>query len=510
MEQILNRVNSNRLIIQNNEENKKRNEIKKITKLCNFFHYDVIPNKVLMEQANGIANRFRNIFVEMTSCVNLPDDCKYTMEKMNHLYEKPEVENLHQIWLNIYNEIKIIKSIRKQGKIYNDLTSCLNPGQLLQCDFYRALQTFDDHGFEIIHVKENLDRFCSRQSALTNNTFSFYVRKKNWMLKVAFFDDSDCVSGILRPKIIIDMITKKEYDGEDFYGWNSYEKNTKCMIKMFDIGYDAMVTEYFGHLIQLTNVLKENNMLVDEAIVNPRSCRYFCDYNHVKHTIFLPSIYHKKLYLHMRFADKIVLSFKEYHFHLHRNEKIGMHADYDKQRYYIIHFNNSEQIPQIIEIIKCFLTESNPTYKYIFIENDIEQTLDPLIEYINSIKKNCQFSISDNSLSDLYKGLIIDYNILLESKHFFTDEIYHPCIININIKYDKNIDDSNCFLSIKMHDRNKSSMIKIMNDDDDENENDNNMNDDDKKSANIVETKFTGNLTFLILTTINFINGMIL
>ncbi|XWV25877.1 putative orfan [Tupanvirus soda lake] len=473
MNQILERICQNKIIYQQNEQSriKKKNDKEKKTMdmLNSLYSAEAIPKSIVMKEADGIADRFKTIFLERAPWMDLPkenfntisyenimekshDGKRWWIRTMDKLYEKSNVDDLYNYWIGIYEKIKSITLIHDQGKEYNKLTSNLNPGQLLQCDFYRAVQTFYDYGFEIVQIKENLGRFCARQSAISaSGTLKFIIRKNNWIVKVSFSDDCDCVSGILRPIYIIDMDTRKKYHGEDFYAWNSCEEDTKCMIRMFEIGYDGMIYERFGHFIALTKYLYERDIIISSGEVDKTNCRYFKDWNNVYHTISIPILNPKILYLHIDpRQNKLVLSFGKYMFPNNYTE--GTHSNHG-ERYYVIDFKNENDLPKVIEIIRCFLKECNPNYKRTYVKDKIIYTLDPLIEYVNEIKTNCRLEIRDNELeTDLYKGLVINYLIKINDNQHVQDNLYKPCSVHINIRYNKKENPDLCSMNIKMYD----------------------------------------------------------
>ncbi|XWV24640.1 putative ORFan [Tupanvirus deep ocean] len=470
MEQILEILNSNKKIYQKYvTEHAKQidKEKRKIIELTVLFNSQPVAKDSVMEQANGISDRFKNIVIERKSWLSIPkenfgmvspenqmeksDDSKlWWIKTMNNLYERCDVPDLYNYWLDIYGKIKDITYIRDQGEMYHKLTSHLNPGQLLQCDFYRAVQTFFDYGFEIMRIKENLGRFCARQSAISaSDTLKFVIRKNNWIAKVSFTDDIDCISGILRPSIILDMLCEKKYDGEDFYAWASAEENTKYMIKMFEIGYDAMINEYFGHYLALTKYLYEKDIIVNSAPISKNTCRYFDKSKEIYHKISMPTINSKILYLHFKpIQNKLVLSFDKYVFPDNYTE--GAHKS-NNGRYYVIDYNNVKELPKVIEIVRCFLKETNPNYKRVYTVGNDEYTLDPLIDYLMEIRKKCRLAIHDNELdTDLYNGLIINYNINIIDNLGMQSESYLPCNIQINVRYHQKENPTLCSLDIKM------------------------------------------------------------
>lgn len=167
---------------------------------------------------------------------------KWWIETMKELFDRPDIDNLYQFWLNVYEKISNISSIREQSDLYHQLTNHLNPAQLMQCDFYRILKTFESNNFEILQIKENLGRYCAGQSCLNaSGIFCLIIKKRPWIVKVRFSDDYDCVAGIFRPEIILNMDDNREYQGEYFYAYNSAEYDTLCMIRMFEVGYEQNI-----------------------------------------------------------------------------------------------------------------------------------------------------------------------------------------------------------------------------------------------------------------------------
>ena len=346
-------------------------------------HYLLRPimHEDLVNQGNGIADRFKNILLATTHAKIIPNDFsqeELLVEKllldtkknwtstMLKLYNKLDITNLYQYWLSIYNKIKTTPSIHDQNKYYSLLTADLNPGQLLQCDFYKAIQTFIDYGFQIVHVKENLSRYYARQfNNCANDTFKFIVKKNNWIAKVGFTDDSNCVAGILCPKNIIDINTGLEYEGEDFYAWNSYEKNIKCMLRMFDVGYEAMTKEFFGDIIMLTNFLSKENLISQPVETKNNMCRYFADWNRLYYVIATNNT-NNKLYLHISHWDKrLFLSCNEYIFVDNYDE--GLHFN-SKGRYYTINFNDENDIPKVNTIIQYFIKIHTSLWNDLFLQ----------------------------------------------------------------------------------------------------------------------------------------------
>jgi hypothetical protein len=474
MEEILTKIKNNQKFYQNYDFKRKNDfEYKKmlrINKLKSMYLNENMTISNLIAKGSTLADRFKSIYSEKISLVNdnnsleetnnIDNSQKWWFNALRKLYNKPDVSDLYGFWTEIYKTIKTISPLYEQGKCYNKLTKELNPGQLLECDFYRAVHTLTDNGFDILNVKENLHAFRARQSSSARyaETFKFFIRKNNWMAVVNFFDDYDCKCGILRANLILNLQNDKYYDGEDFYGWNSSVKETDAMLDLFDIGYDEMMLKHYKHFIELDKFLLEKNCFVKMAGTSTNNCRYYADIINVKHIIRIPSINQKKLYLCLD-NEMILLTHHEYIFSLEKTA--GMHIENtSNNRYYIVEFSSASDIPRIWDAINCFLRETSTDYEPEYHYNEQSYTLKPLIEYFNQNihKLNMRFYVK--RLSDLFQGIIINHEFRITSKNYHVQFPDHkPLMLLINIKYDKNSADNLCEFVIKMFEFDGSKFI---------------------------------------------------
>ncbi len=458
MEEILSKIKSNQRKIADDQLMKKiefeQKKISAISNLKSAYKNKAIDHQDLMIQASGIAERFKTIYLKKLSWLDISDDDKdfdshskkYWINTMISAYNKKiDIENIYDFWLDVYNKISTIPSIHNQGKKYSELTKSLNPGQLVQCDFYRAIQTFMDHKFEILQVDESLENFSNRVLPATPAVFFFIIRKKNWIAQVNFFDDNDCISGILRSKYIIDMNKNIVYEGEDFYAWNSIEANTISIIDMFDIGYDAMMDKRYGHLYKL------ENFLFDKGYIKDISERSLCSYNNkifnnkCCYAINVPEINPLTIYLHLDYLpNKIILSLSKYIF-IDKNQ-VGIKNN-GKDKTLIIEFNHESDMENIKQEIDCFLYETNPGYMPNYLSNDGSiQTLKSLTDFYKTIDIKPTIEIED--LSNLYKGLIIYQKFTMTNKYLYGKE-YRQMITMVSLKYDKSNIQNLCQLDIE-------------------------------------------------------------
>lgn len=202
-----------------------------------------IPYQTLLDKRSEIADRFKLIYLERKNLFNgsnkflIQEIDQYYQEKyqytltwwvklMDELYKKPEIENLYQYWLTVYEKIKKIPSIHEQSKEYYKLTSHLNPGQMLQCDYYRVVQTFQNYRFHVVRFEEDLGKYCAGHSRNTRAIFKFVLIQKPWILKMYYSDNVACVVGNLKPYYIFNVEQEKEYEADNFFSYHTLSEDT--------------------------------------------------------------------------------------------------------------------------------------------------------------------------------------------------------------------------------------------------------------------------------------------
>ena len=192
-----------------------------LKKLKKCYRKKSIPLEILLEHGHSLANRFKIIYEEGKST---PTNWGNTM---NLSYQKPDIKNLYDFWLDINQKIKLIPSIHQQSKEYSKLTNCLNPGQLLQCDYYRILQTFQEYGFQVLMFKENLGKYCTELSSGNSyRVFKFIIKNKHWLISMYYTNNVICVIGNLKPDLILNVKENREYVGDNFFSYNFIDKDT--------------------------------------------------------------------------------------------------------------------------------------------------------------------------------------------------------------------------------------------------------------------------------------------
>ena len=208
-----------------------------------YHHQKRISYTVLLDRGAELADRFKLVYLERknlyvkASPKSIKNMDKSFMEKyqytlswwiqlMDGLYQKAEIENVYQFWLNIHDKIKKISSIHDQSKEYVKLTGGLNPGQLLQCDYYRIIKTFQDYQFDVIYVEENLGKYCAGESRSNRQVFKFVIKKKPWILKMYYSDNVMCVIGNLKPYYILNVKEGLEYEADNFYSYHTFDEDT--------------------------------------------------------------------------------------------------------------------------------------------------------------------------------------------------------------------------------------------------------------------------------------------
>ena len=111
-------------------------------------------------------------------------------------------------WTNSGNTEKVAMAIR------DTLESFSGEVTYLKVEDAKELP-FEDNQFEILQVKESLKNFHARKLYDSPAVFKFIIRKNNWMALVKFYDTCDCVSGILRPRYILDIDTNRPWIGNN-------------------------------------------------------------------------------------------------------------------------------------------------------------------------------------------------------------------------------------------------------------------------------------------------------
>lgn len=331
---------------------------------------------------------------------------------------------------------------------YQNLVRKLKQKYIVACDYLRMIYVLRQQSFSITHINFHLENFNNRYlpgPICITNVFDGICKKISldgtiWLCKFAFFDENDYAEdgnggALILSNIcyVTNMLDQNMLDQNMLNQYNDtncrcviYPRNYECIIHdsiMNGISASAnnMYKHYFDLAYRLGEKYKEFDVIESQKIIS-RSLKLNSNWNiqltskSVKFTIFICKFWDTKLLL----TDKKInecdyYKIKDSHKIIsdgYIEHESSLLLD-DEKKYYLIHFNCSDDIDNVFKGIDAFIKCSKNQFGWI--ENKICYDFDFFKKWMldnNFIDSKRTYCTYLNNKLDICKNEILHLEIL--------------------------------------------------------------------------------------------------
>jgi hypothetical protein len=325
-----------------------------------------------------------------------------------------------------------------------------------QRQYYHCVKTIKKFEIDIYGIKKDPTQYLNRRLPCygKSGAFEFHCKKNHYEFKINFFDDNDCVPGMLLIRKVINTETNKEYELHcDLYCQNASDIALSNFLYLLECeNLDEYIQLRYGHIFRLPNLLinagyeisyPEMN-IVDTITINDHDRTIFINITTDKGSCsIIPSPDKSK--------KKNILILSP---HLDVN---------DAYRFYDspimnLEYNSDNDFPKLTLMIHDYIEFQNGNYGYLN-ENGVFQNEKNIIKYLNKFMESddfynkIKFWSKKIKKSQLFFDINIIYNsdtnpIVLYKDHIDNIDYIHD-EYKIRMWYDYYQNKNKCFISFK-------------------------------------------------------------
>jgi hypothetical protein len=295
-------------------------------------------------------------------------------------------------------------------------------------EYYRCLQLLQSLKFEIWHIGKNLKNYSNRIVYGSGPVYQFYCRKNHYIFRADFYDDQDCVPGILLIRNVVDTKTNTVVPIYcDLYCQNTGTNRLKNLLVLLECdSVKDFVGNRYKTLLHLLDFLKSNSIQIandyDERFKNIKDL-----INHDVGIIF--NLNTRKgqcnlVYIHMfnKICDRIFICTPSI------NEISEMHFSDFRRKYMYCDLTEDNLREKILELIWLHFDKLDNKLGYF--ENDIVHTDKLIMSFCDEMQKNVKKNATINyfNYSDYSNGLVIAIVTHMVSDNVSRNEdLYDAC-----------------------------------------------------------------------------------